>query len=147
MIVPCIDAPPPYDAGYKRVRYRGKYLYLHRLVYAQAKGLDVLTMAGAVMHSCDRPCCVQPAHLSLGTRGLNNQDRSRKGRSTRIWGAQHASAKLTEQDVVAIRNTYVPNCRTNGGAALGRRYGVTQAHVSLIITRQTWIPTNERDGA
>jgi hypothetical protein len=36
-----------------------------------------------VLHSCDRPLCCSPEHLFLGTKGDNNADRARKGRSAR----------------------------------------------------------------
>jgi hypothetical protein len=34
-----------------------------------------------VLHACDVPACVNPQHLFLGTRGDNNTDRAKKGRS------------------------------------------------------------------
>lgn len=34
-----------------------------------------------VLHSCDNPPCVNPDHLSLGTRDDNNKDRAAKGRT------------------------------------------------------------------
>lgn len=38
-------------------------------------------MTGLVaMHSCDRPCCVNPAHLSVGSQRDNLQDAKGKGR-------------------------------------------------------------------
>lgn len=37
-------------------------------------------MTGLVaMHSCDRPCCVNPAHLSIGSYSDNFKDAKRKG--------------------------------------------------------------------
>jgi hypothetical protein len=34
-----------------------------------------------VLHQCDIPCCVNPDHLSLGTRQDNVDDREAKGRN------------------------------------------------------------------
>jgi hypothetical protein len=57
----------------------------HRISYMLEHGLDELpkTMDGSradVMHSCDEPKCVNPAHLSLGTAMLNQRDKTAKGR-------------------------------------------------------------------
>jgi hypothetical protein len=66
-----------------------------------------------VLHRCDNPPCVNPAHLFLGTKSDNSYDMHRKGR----WhmdpakrsrpphhvGAAHPKAKLNEALVVQYR--------------------------------------------
>lgn len=39
-----------------------------------------------VLHSCDVPSCVNPAHLSVGTQGDNMQDAIRRGRRAKPPG-------------------------------------------------------------
>ncbi len=61
----------------------------HRVSYEIANGVK-LTASQIVMHSCDNPPCVNPAHLSVGTHADNVHDAINKGRFSR--GAKHAAA-------------------------------------------------------
>ncbi len=87
-----------------------------------------------VMHSCDEPLCVNPAHLSLGTQRDNQDDSVRKGR--RKPGSQNSQAKLTEAQVIEMRKTYADGGITQ--KELATRYGVSHALVSFIVTRKAW---------
>jgi DNA invertase Pin-like site-specific DNA recombinase len=59
-----------------------------------------------VLHSCNNPLCVNPAHLRLGTQTENIRDAIRAGTHYRFEhkrGEDHYKTKLTERDVNRIR--------------------------------------------
>lgn len=51
----------------------------HRLFYAAAFGQSVKGIN--VLHDCDNPACVNPAHLHVGTQAQNMVERNQRGRS------------------------------------------------------------------
>lgn len=69
--------------GYGVFFVAGRALLAHRLA-ACLNGVDPL--APVIMHSCDNPSCVNPAHLSAGTHKSNAQDMVAKGRQPRPTG-------------------------------------------------------------
>jgi hypothetical protein len=78
------------------------------------------------------------ANLCYGTRAQNEQDKKRDGtfRQGVSRGEAHGCAKLTEGDVRSIRQRLADRSVTQ--TALAAEYGVTQANISLIATRQKW---------
>jgi hypothetical protein len=65
-------------AGYGMISLGGYTVLAHRLAHALATG-DVT--AEVVMHTCDNPSCVNPAHLRSGTHMENMADMRAKGRA------------------------------------------------------------------
>ena len=61
--------------------HRIAYILHHDIALADIDGLDIL-------HSCDNPPCVNPAHLLLGTQKTNTRDMANKGRAW--WQATNA---------------------------------------------------------
>lgn len=103
----------------------------HRCAYEAVNG--VIPAGMVVMHTCDNPPCINPAHLKLGTQQENLADMHRKGRAgdCRNFGEKHGRCKLKTEDVAAIRAEYA-----KGGVsqwALAHKYGIKQTQVSRII--------------
>ena len=86
-----------------------------------------------VLHSCDNPPCVNPAHLFLGTGATNSADRNEKGRQA--WGERSGHARLTLEDVRNIRALVASGASL---ASLGRRYRVTTSTAHKAAHGSTW---------
>lgn len=91
-----------------------------------------------VIHSCDTPLCINPAHLSLGSHSDNMVDMRNKGRQAR--GELHPAAKLSADDVRSIRAMVGSTCR-----AVGEQYSVSPMTVSLIRRRKLWAHLDTKD--
>lgn len=92
--------------GYGRFFLDGRDRQAHRVSFEVANG--VIPGGLCVLHRCDLPPCVNPAHLFLGTQHENVRDMVRKGRehsgpTPALQGERNAQAKLTERDVLEIR--------------------------------------------
>ena len=117
------------DDGYgkfNREAYRGT---AHRKSYEIAVG--PIPDGAVVMHICDVPCCVNPAHLRAGTQLENIADRVSKNRSS----GGRPSAKLTRPDVMAIRARYSAGETARN---IARDYAVNISNVYAAATRRTW---------
>jgi hypothetical protein len=108
----------------------GKGMNAHRAAYLMAygqipEGLDVL-------HHCDVRCCVNPSHLFAGTHADNMHDMIQKGRHRVLLGEKHWAAKVTADDVKAIRTSSDPH------KTLAARYGISIHTVHTIRDGRTW---------
>jgi hypothetical protein len=90
-----------------------------------------------VCHRCDNPPCCNPAHLFVGTAQDNMDDKTSKSRQ--VMGCRVHTAKLTAEDVLAIRALKPEQPGQRGLAkALAEKYGVRQTHINDIWARRTW---------
>lgn len=96
-----------------------------------------------VLHHCDNPSCVNPKHLFLGTPKDNAQDMIKKGRQGDNRGENAGGAKLTAEDVRAIRREYARGGVTQ--RALARRYGVSKGSIWYIVNYGTWKHLDEQE--
>jgi len=87
-----------------------------------------------VCHSCKNKDCVNPAHLSLGTRSKNNgHDRNRDG--TNCSGKKCHFSKLTDSVVRDIRTASHAGETTK---ALAEKYAVSKSCIYSIRRNKSW---------
>lgn len=131
--------------GYGMV-WDGRTRRAHRVAYELENGRIPAGML--VLHSCDNPPCVKPAHLFLGTQQDNMDDKVAKGRAatgdrngahthpeTRARGERHWAARLTWESVRAMRAAAGAG---ESGASLARRFGISGSSIHRILTGQNW---------
>lgn len=115
----------------------GRKLYkAHRVAYfMHHKYIDPELMC---CHSCDNPGCVNPDHLWLGTQVENMLDRDTKGRTRtgHLYGGDNPGAKLSETDVIWIRENYDPKIWS--ARKLARHFKVSQTKIRQILTFKSW---------
>lgn len=77
----CAHNGDPWDRRYGAVRWQGRVVTVHRLVYRLLHPRR--SLAGReVCHTCDNPPCANPAHLSTGTKATNMRQMWQRTRRT-----------------------------------------------------------------
>jgi hypothetical protein len=144
--------PSPYGeigpGGHARIKVAGQRVFVHKLAWLAGGGEPIPT-DGRILHVCDNPPCIRNdscgtyevngiecprvGHLYLGTISINNTDKALKGRATR--GVDYWSAKLTEDDVRAIRKAHANGARQ---AELARQYHMSASGMSSVLHHESW---------
>lgn len=86
-----------------------------------------------VLHSCDNPPCVNPAHLRAGTNAENTQDALDRGRIP--VGSARRTARLNE---TAVREVWVLLNQGVMHKDIAARYGVSRPTISSIAIGKSW---------
>lgn len=123
------------DSGYGRISYLGKDDKSHRVSWMLTYGKIPNKLS--VLHKCDNPPCVNPAHLFLGTQLDNMKDMTNKGRGNPYVGTgeENPRAKLKSHDVVRIRELYEAG---NTLKSLANVYKVSSTQILSIVSRKAW---------
>lgn len=134
--------------GYGRFWLHGHERPAHRLMYEMTVGSIPSSLFAC--HHCDVRACVNPDHLFLGTHADNMRDCARKGRiglqlhPEKSYlntpnrpvprGEVHGAAKLTSDDVRAIRS----RAGSMAQRALAREFRVDEATIRRVLLRKNW---------
>lgn len=113
--------------GYGALRtLEGRQEAAHRVAYRVWVG--PIPEDKILLHSCDVPKCINPAHLRLGTDAENARDRDSRGRS--------GSAKMTADQVLEIRRLRRETRLTIDDIA--EMFGMSRDGIAAIIYRKVW---------
>lgn len=110
--------------GYGRFQVGGKgsaHIGAHRYAHQLATGEN----PQVVMHTCDRPSCVNPSHLKAGTYKENTADMMRKQRD--------GASKLKPDQVREIRKQIGSRC-----ALLAVEYSISESAIWAIWRGESW---------
>ncbi len=118
--------------GYGYISFNRRKYLAHRASYELFVG--EIPEGMFILHECDNPSCVRPAHLSVGTQKDNLDGMARRGRS--LSGERHNMVKLKSSDVLSIRQYHKEGLLSQ--QAIANLYNVNQTAVSKIIRGETW---------
>ena len=105
----------------------------HRFAWSDSRG--PIPSELNVLHDCDNRACCNPAHLWLGTQYDNIHDMIKKNRANHAKGITVNTAKLSEDDVLHIRDQLKEGVLQK---ILASQYDVSIAAISAIKCRKTW---------
>lgn len=114
--------------GYPLLSINNKATRMSRFIYEECFGL--IPEGLYICHTCDNPGCINPAHLYAGTNLDNVKDKIERGHH--LYGEQHPCAKLTEIDIIKIRQS---NQNIN---QLSQEFAVSKAHIWKIRSKRKW---------
>ena len=153
----CIFCCWPWQAGHDRRGY-GSFTYRtadgrqhHRsvsnIIYELWNKIP-LPAGKIIAHHCDNPPCGNPMHYFPATYRENIHDCIRKGRDARGHrngaytkpemvrrGEQHGRARLTQADIIAIRQYHIEGMPHTQLRSL---YGISTTHIWRIVTKKNW---------
>jgi hypothetical protein len=123
-------------AGYGQINVDGRPQTAHRVGYTLLVG--PIPEKELIRHTCDNPPCQNPIHWLTGTDMDNHRDSVERGRAvfpTPMKGSRHPESKVTEEQVLEIREK-----REQGVflRVLAEEYGLSVAGVSKICRREAW---------
>ena len=121
----------PWDYGVIGLKRGHAILSAHRVSWELHHGQ--IPHGICVLHHCDNPPCVNPAHLFLGSLQNNTHDMLRTHRH---------KVMLTDAQEQDIREQYTSGCLSQ--TMLAKTFGVGQSTISRILLKKRTVDTMSR---
>lgn len=116
--------------GYGQFGIDGCLYPAHRVAYLLSG--HFIPEGYQVLHSCDNPPCVNPAHLRAGTAKENSQDMVERGR----WRGGHGGPGRQKLSPREVREICTRLQNGESGRALATEFGVPYTHVYKLARHQ-----------
>ena len=118
------------ESGSPEVKTEKAHRFSWRIHYGEIpKGLHVL-------HKCDKPSCVNPNHLFLGTNADNARDKMKKGRFKKLLGRKNGMNKLSKEDVFDIVGLHEDGYSYR---EIEKLYPVGMTQIGRIVRKESWV--------
>ena len=115
-------------------KINGKSIHAHRMAWILTNG--EIPNGMFICHHCDNGKCMNPKHLFVGTPADNVHDMINKGRKITLHGEDDPKSKLTEKQVIEIKQLYIPYKFTQ--YKLAEMYNVSRSAIESIICGYNW---------
>lgn len=129
--------------GYGRFRGRGAHIFAYQYwVGPIPQGLYVL-------HTCDNPACVLPAHLRVGTQAQNMREKAERGRARGGLRPGFSSGEANNAAKITRKMAQMALDLAESGywqAEIARITGIAVGNVAQIVRRRTWTHLTPRVG-
>ena len=120
--------------GYGQFGYKGMMRGAHRVAFELY--IAEIPKDMHVLHMCDNPGCVNPAHLYLGTNADNIRERKSKNRTYAPTGTAHHNAVFTEATLEQLKVMYATGDYTH--RALAFKFGVGKTTITQALKGATY---------
>lgn len=126
------------SGGYGKMWDGERLQYTHRLAYEVWIG--PIPEGMKILHGCDRGCCIEVAHLMVGTQAENMADKAIRGRARNgaefRRGELAPNATLTNDQAAGIKA--LRNNVTVTAERVARRFLTNEATVRAIWSGRAW---------
>lgn len=101
-----------------------------------------------VLHSCDNPSCVRPAHLHLGTQSDNMREMVERGRAstrkvTGLRGEKNPKSRISDNEQAELEKLYAAGWSTDH---LSKKFGISKNAINNRIRRRGLTDKTRRRG-